>query len=122
MNNNRAVVQKKVNEIPLRLKIARISRGYKNKRVFALACEIPISTYRAHERGDNETKASDILYYATALDISVKWLLTGDGNPLEHKTEPTYDEIAKFEYHNRAEKLKYEFEQELEKKVAMEEP
>lgn len=94
--------------IPSRLKIARMARGYKNRSVFAEACGAAITTYRAHERGDYEVKASDIIRYTQALNISVHWLLTGQGHPLDHQTQPDAEALALFLYYIRLENSKTE--------------
>jgi hypothetical protein len=92
--------------IPVRLKIARMARGYKNRSEFAQSCDAPVTTYRAHERGDYEVKASDIVRYTQALDISIPWLLTGAGHPLDHVPHPEPEALAIFLYYLRLENSK----------------
>lgn len=97
--------------IPIRLKIARMARGYKSRREFAEACGAPVTTYRAHERGDYEIKASDILRYTHKLDISIRWLLLGAGHALEHQAAPDPETLAIFLYYSRLESSKTEIKQ-----------
>jgi hypothetical protein len=99
------------NLIPIRLKIARMARGYKSRSDFAKACKAPITTYRAHERGDYEIKATDIIRYTHQLDISIRWLLTGAGHALEHQPEPNPETLAIFLYYSRLESSKAEIKQ-----------
>lgn len=101
--NEHIEIKKMSKSIPFRLKIARMGRGYKNRTVFAMHCGAPITTYRAHERGDYELKASDIIRYALALDISIPWLLTGRGHPLDHQARPDSYALAQFLYYIRLE-------------------
>lgn len=95
--------------VPSRLKIARMARGHKNRSTFAAICGAAITTYRAHERGDYEVKASDIIRYTHALDISIPWLLTGQGHPLDHQANPDPETLALFLYHIRMENSIIEF-------------
>lgn len=106
------------NSVPSRLKIARMARGYKNRSLFATACGAAVTTYRAHERGDYEVKASDIIRYTQVLDVSMHWLLTGQGHPLEHHINPDPEALALFLYYIRLESSKTELKQyaELEAK------
>ncbi len=111
-------IKKLSDSIPLRLKIARTARGYKNRSTFAQECGAPITTYRAHERGDYEVKASDIIRYTHALDISVNWLLTGKGHPLDHQSEPDPETLATFLYYVRLENSKDDLKQSAENEAA----
>jgi len=99
------------NSVPIRLKIARMARGYKNRSSFAEACGAAITTYRAHERGDYEVKASDIIRYSATLDISIPWLLTGQGHPLDHQPNPDLEHLAIFLYYIRLESSKADLKQ-----------
>jgi len=99
--------------VPLRLKIARCAREYKSRSVFAHACGAAVTTYRAHERGDYEMKASDIIRYTNTLDISTRWLLTGQGHPLDHQSNPDPERLAIFRYYIRLEASKAELKKEL---------
>jgi len=85
--------------LPIRLKIGRLGRGYKSRSTFANACGVAITTYRAHERGDYEPKASDLIKYTDTLDVSIPWLLTGRGHPLDHLAQPDADVLAQFLYY-----------------------
>ena len=111
-----STVQNEVYAIPFRLKVARISRNYKNKYVFALSCGARVSTYRAHENGNSMIKANDIVNYCYSLDISIRWLLTGEGTPpLDHKENPDSSELAKFECHAHLEKIKYQVKKKIKR-------
>ncbi len=116
--NDYSKIENLSKSIPLRLKIARMARGFKNRSAFALSCNAPVTTYRAHERGDYELKASDIIRYTTGLDISIRWLLTGEGHPLEHISQPNLDSLAQFLYFLRLEDSKDEIKQFVIKEAA----
>lgn len=90
----------------VRLKVARIARGFKNRMAFVDFSGVPLTTYRAHETGSNELKASDIVKYAKLLDISITWLLTGEGHALDHQAKPDQEKKGLFEYLLKSEKLK----------------
>jgi hypothetical protein len=109
--DERIDIKKLSDLIPLRLKIARIARGYKNRSAFANRCGIAVTTYRAHERGDYEIKVSDLLCYTQTLDISVVWLLTGEGHPLDHHSYPDPEALALFLYFSHLEQSKAELKQ-----------
>lgn len=116
MNDNIDI--KKLSEfVPSRLKIARMARGYPNRSLFAQACGAAITTYRAHERGDYEVKASDIIRYTHTLDISIPWLLTGQGHPLDHQPNPNPEALALFLYYIRLEGSKTELKQDAEREA-----
>lgn len=118
MNGNINVEEKSVS-VPLRLKIARMARGYKNRSNFAIDSQAAITTYRAHERGDYEMKASDIIRYTAALNISIPWLLTGEGHPLDHQADPDPEALAIFLYYIRLESSKADFKVSAEKEAAL---
>ncbi|MBS0352096.1 MAG: helix-turn-helix transcriptional regulator [Proteobacteria bacterium] len=96
--------------IPIRLKIARMARGFSSRSACAQACNAAITTYRAHERGDYELKASDIIRYTRYLDISIPWLLTGKGHPLDHQAHPDREKLALFLYYLHLEGSKEDFQ------------
>jgi len=75
-------------ELPRRLKAARKARGFTTRRSFALACDIPPPTYLNHEEGKSELRVSQLVLYATILDVSLLWLMLGIGAPLDHHEEP----------------------------------
>lgn len=110
-------VKKMSESIPIRLKIARMARGYNNRSRFAKACGAGVTTYRAHERGDYELKASDVIRYAEELDISMRWLLTGLGHPLEHEAKPNPDVLGQFLYYLKLEKNKIEIKRQVADEV-----
>jgi hypothetical protein len=111
-------IEKLSESVPIRLKIARMSRGYQNRSSFALACGAAVTTYRAHERGDYEVKASDIIRYTHSLDISIRWLLTGQGHPLDHQPKPDPETLALMLYHIRLENSKMNLKQDAEREAA----
>jgi hypothetical protein len=115
--NNRNDMAKMSESVPSRLKIARIARGYSNRSQFAKACGAGVTTYRAHERGDYEMKASDIIRYTETLAISARWLLTGRGHPLELDKNPDPEILALFLYHLRLENSKDEIKQQIADEV-----
>lgn len=115
--NERIDIKILSDSLPIRLKIARIARGFKNRSSFANACGGAVTTYRAHERGDYEVKASDIIRYTQTLDISIPWLLTGHGHPLDHQTDPNPEALAIFLYYIRLESSKAELKQYAEREA-----
>src|SRR5882757_1512782 len=82
------LVKSLIELMPARLRAARLCRGYHSRTAFALACSISLTTYRAHEAGEIEMRASDVLFYAKMLNISIGWLLTGEGSPFDHYKAP----------------------------------
>lgn len=79
--------------ISARLRAARRARGFKSRTAFALACKIPLATYRTHEAGEIEMRTTDVIRYAKMLNISLEWLITGQGSPFDHyKQPPTHQE------------------------------
>jgi len=80
-----------------RLKAARKARGFTTRRSFALACDIPPPTYLNHEEGKSELRVSQLVLYATILDVSLLWLMLGVGSPLDHheKPEPSKADLFK---------------------------
>lgn len=105
--------------IPIRLKIARMARGFKSRSTFALNAGASITTYRAHERGDYEMKASDIVRYTENLNISIPWLLTGRGHPLDHQCNPDPEALAIFLYYIRLESSKTELKELADREAAL---
>lgn len=104
--------------VHLRLKIARTVRGYGTRSAFAEAAGVAIATYRAHERGDYEAKASDIIRYTRTLDISIPWLLTGEGHPLDHQAQPDPEVLTLFLYHISLESSKIGLKKSAEDEAA----
>lgn len=62
-----------------RLKAARIKAGYPSARQAAIKNNWPVSTYAAHENGQNEFGPEDAERYAKALKTAAGWLLTAEG-------------------------------------------
>jgi hypothetical protein len=117
---NDSINIEKISElVPIRLKIARMARGYKNRSTFALSAGAAITTYRAHERGDYEMKASDVVRYTETLAISIPWLLTGRGHPLDHQPTPNSEDLAIFLYYIRLEGSKADLKEAAEKEAAL---
>ena len=65
--------------IHLRLKQARISRGFKSAIEFARYAGIEEGTYRHHESGVRGLTVPAIRKYTDLLNICPCWLLTGEG-------------------------------------------
>jgi len=61
-----------------RLKLARKTAGFRSASGFAHHNNIPVSTYSQHETGKRILNADLLLQYATLLNISPAWLLTGN--------------------------------------------
>ncbi len=115
--NDGVDIKKMSKSIPMRLKVARLARGYSNRSQFAKDCGAGITTYRAHERGDYELKASDVIRYSEQLDVSMRWLLMGLGHPLEHKHDPNPETLAQFLYYLHLEDNKIEIKQQIANEV-----
>ncbi len=65
-----------------RLKEARAKAGYASARSAALKFGWPVSTYGAHENGQNDYDAEAAAKYAKAYRVSPAYLLTGENPPL----------------------------------------
>ncbi len=115
--NDRINLKVLSDSIPNRLKIARMARGYKSRSALAQTCGTAITTYRAHERGDYEVKASDIICYTHTLDISINWLLTGQGHPLDHQAAPDSEKLALFLYYQNLENSRMDLKQSAEQEA-----
>ena len=60
-----------------RLRLARKQAGYATAKITADEHKWPVSTYRAHENGQNLPSLGMLLNYAKAFDCGVEWLATG---------------------------------------------
>lgn len=65
-----------------RLKDARIKAGYDTASDAARALGVSVSTYSAHENGQNGLKLKFARKYAQKFKVSQSWLLTGEEQPL----------------------------------------
>lgn len=65
------------NHIAHRLRVARTTAGYLTAREFALKNDLNIPTYQQHESGRREARAVTLEKYASLLNISLVWLITG---------------------------------------------
>lgn len=70
-----------------RLKWAREQAGYESARQAALKHGWPVSTYTAHENGQNEYDPDQAALYGKAFRRPPGWLLTGTGDPGPRKTK-----------------------------------
>lgn len=79
-----------------RLKQAREAAGYPSARAAATQKGWKISTYSAHENGQNEFGPDEARRYSKAFKVTAGYLLTGDGSPniREHIRVPTGQEFA----------------------------
>jgi transcriptional regulator with XRE-family HTH domain len=62
-----------------RLKSARIAVGITSARKAAKRFSWTVSTYAAHENGQNNFDSETAAIYAKAYNVSASWLLTGEG-------------------------------------------
>lgn len=67
-----------------RLKQARAAAGFRSARLTATKKGWKVSTYAAHENGQNEFGPEDAKRYAKAFKVDAGWLLTGDGDEPQH--------------------------------------
>ena len=79
-----------------RLRDARTRAGYESAGAFARAHRISEATYRAHESGFRNFKASTARFYAQRFSVSWEWLLFGEGEPSQINANedlviPAYD-------------------------------
>ncbi len=86
-----------IKNLPSRLRIARLARGYSNQFTFTQTHHLPTTTYKSHETGKTDLKVGDLAKYADILNISIGWLLTGVGHPLDHLQNPDPKELKKFD-------------------------
>lgn len=63
-----------------RLKAARRLLGFKSARAFSRHHHIPNSTYFQHETGKRSLNPSMLLTYATHLNVTPDWIISGDQN------------------------------------------
>lgn len=66
-----------------RLRAARIAAGFESASAAARALSIPISTYSAHENGQNDFGPSEAAQYANVFKSKARWLLLGETDPVE---------------------------------------
>jgi transcriptional regulator with XRE-family HTH domain len=71
-----------MSEMSERLKEARTKAGYASARSAALKFGWPVSTYGAHENGQNDYDAEAAAKYAKAYRVSPGYLLTGEDPPI----------------------------------------
>ena len=67
--------------IGMRLKAARQAANYSSARDFALAHNLHPNSYSKHESGEMAMAVDKALLYTQLLNISIQWLLTGNGKP-----------------------------------------
>jgi DNA-binding XRE family transcriptional regulator len=75
-------------QIGQRIEVARKAFGYKTRDSFAKACQINTTTLRFHEIGQVEIGIASLLLYRHELSLSLHWLLTGQGPPIEYPSDP----------------------------------
>jgi transcriptional regulator with XRE-family HTH domain len=62
-----------------RLVEARVKAGFASASEAARRLNLPVSTYSAHENGQNKYDAESAVLYARVLKTTAAWLLVGDG-------------------------------------------
>ena len=70
-------------QIGQRLRAARKAAHYKSARAFSSQYHIPETTYAQHEAGTRSLNVETLIHYSRLLNISVGWLLTGDGETFQ---------------------------------------
>lgn len=70
-----------MNELPLRLRQARIRAGYKSAAEAARRLAMPYGTYSGHENGNRGFKTEDLIKYSRVFNVSLSWLIDGIGEP-----------------------------------------
>ncbi|MGI3902489.1 MAG: helix-turn-helix domain-containing protein [Janthinobacterium lividum] len=68
-----------MSDLPSRLRSARIKAGYKSARSAAIRFGWGVSTYAAHENGQNSFDAEQAVLYAKAFKANPSWLYFGEG-------------------------------------------
>ena len=96
-----------------RLRKARIEAGYKTSADFARAHNLPEGTYRSHETGIRGLTRHTAIAYAGLLNVSVEWLLTGNGEG--YPIELSDSETPAFIYGRKPESAKVSPKKTLEK-------
>lgn len=74
-------IKEALENLPVRLKAARQSRGFDSRYAFAAACGVGLTTYLNHEKGEH-LRLSAVMIYCKVLDVSTDWLVWGNGHPL----------------------------------------
>ncbi len=75
-----------------RLRRARSHKGFRGPTEAARAYGWNINTYRSHENGIRDLSKKAAERYASALSVSIGWLLTGE-NPPKWEDEQTQDKV-----------------------------
>lgn len=70
-----------------RLVEARKNAGFKGPTPVAEKLDISINNYKAHEQGRNGFEVVDARRYAKLFGVSLKWLMLGEGDPLDFSEE-----------------------------------
>lgn len=84
-----------------RLKVARITAGYKSPRAFATQNSFPEVSYTQHESNKRKMTAESILEYTQALSVNVSWILTGEGFP--SKQQDRNNKIIQYLFEHKSE-------------------
>jgi transcriptional regulator with XRE-family HTH domain len=87
-------VSEQIRDVGIRLKCAREASGHKSQEEFARLCGIGRSALSRHESGRVEMGIYAAKKYCEFLDISVDWLMTGNGNPFDHNPHDKRDPNA----------------------------
>ena len=74
-----------------RLREAREAAGFKSARAAAIRHGWKVSTYSAHENGQNEYGPDEAKSYSKAFKTKASWLLTNEGEPPARKHAPQPD-------------------------------
>lgn len=97
---DRSCVNARMTEMGDRLRKARMKAGYKSAAKAAAALGMPISTYSAHENGQNGFSAEWAQKYARRFGVTAAWLLVDETEPSrvpigeEFPDDPSPDEPA----------------------------
>lgn len=84
----------KIPQATERLKHARLSAGFGTASAAAQRFGWKISTYSAHENGQNEFGPDLAEKYGKAYKVRAAWLLTGDGEAPAHSVIPDMQDIV----------------------------
>lgn len=71
---------------------------YSSARGFAVAFQIPVTTYSQHETGKRALGVSALLEYSDYLKVSPAWVLTGRGLPYPNDDNGLEKQAALYQY------------------------
>ena len=90
LSENKILNNKKLKEIAIRLKIARIELGFKKSKDFAKKVSTSPNTYSQYETLKRSLSLENLLKYSSALNINPGWLITGRGSSIDKPVDDSF--------------------------------